>query len=116
MLTIFIAIAILGIITAIIYRPTVTLVPIKLKRVTQFRKLCSVLVVFPLMLPSLAGAHGNVTLEEDVCVQRVGGISFISMPISRNMPQRLSIVPTSRLKGTPFSWWISSIQSCEISQ
>ena len=73
MMTIFIAIAILGIITAIIYRPTVTLVPIKLKRVTQFRKLCSVLVVFPLMLPGLAGAHGNVTLEEDVCVQRVGG-------------------------------------------
>lgn len=73
MLTIFIEIVTLSIITAIIFRPTVTLVPIKLKRITQFQKLFSVLVVLPVMLPGLAGAHGNVTLEEDVCVQRVGG-------------------------------------------
>ena len=73
MMTISIAVVILSIITAIIYRPTVTLVPIKLKQVTPFRKLFSVLVVLPMMFPGLAGAHGNVTLEEDTCVQRVGG-------------------------------------------
>jgi hypothetical protein len=73
MMTIFIAIVALSIITAIIYRETVSLVPIKLKRLTKFRKLFSLLVVLPVMLPSMAGAHGNVSLEEDVCVQRVGG-------------------------------------------
>lgn len=73
MMTIFMAIVTLSIITAIIHRQTVSLIPIKLKRVRQFRKLVSVLVVLPVMLPGLAGAHGNVTIEEDVCVQRVGG-------------------------------------------
>ncbi len=73
MMTIFMAIVTLSIITAIIHRQTVSLIPIKLKRVRQFRKLFSVLVVLPVMLPGLVGAHGNVTLEEDACVQRVGG-------------------------------------------
>lgn len=73
MMTIFIAVVILSIITAVVYRQTVSLVPIKLKRITTVRKLFSVLVVLPVMLPGLADAHGNVTLEEDVCVQRIGG-------------------------------------------
>ena len=73
MMTIFIAIVALSIITAIIYREAVSLVPIKLKRVTKFRKLFGVLAVLPMMLPSMAGAHGNVNIEEDVCIQRVGG-------------------------------------------
>jgi hypothetical protein len=67
------AIVTLSIITAIIHRQTGNLIAIKLKRVRQFRKLFSLLVVLPLLFPGLAGAHGNVSLEDDVCVQRVGG-------------------------------------------
>lgn len=73
MMTIFIALVTLSIVTAIVNRETMSLVPIKLKRLTKFRKLFGVLLVLPVMLPSVAGAHGNVSLEEDVCVQRVGG-------------------------------------------
>jgi hypothetical protein len=73
MMTIFIAIVALSIITAIIYRETVSLAPIKLKRLAKLRKLFSLLVVLQAMLPGLVGAHGNVSIEEDVCVQRVGG-------------------------------------------
>jgi len=32
-----------------------------------------VLAALTILLPGVAGAHGNVSLEEDVCVQRVGG-------------------------------------------
>jgi len=73
MTTIFIAIIALSIITAITERRTVRLVPIKLKRFTNSRKLVALLVALPVMLPGIAGAHGNVSLEDDVCVQRVGG-------------------------------------------
>ena len=73
MTTIFIAIVALSIIAAITYRGTVHLVPIKLKRFTTSRKLFAVLLVLPVMLPGIVDAHGNVSLEDDVCVQRVGG-------------------------------------------
>ncbi|MBX3328206.1 MAG: hypothetical protein U0223_15465 [Nitrospira sp.] len=47
--------------------------PIRVKRPVPSRKILGVLVVLPMILPGLAGAHGNVTIEEDNCVQRVGG-------------------------------------------
>jgi hypothetical protein len=31
------------------------------------------LAVLAILLPGVAGAHGNVSIEEDLCVQRVGG-------------------------------------------
>jgi hypothetical protein len=46
---------------------------IRVKPPVSSRKLLGMLLVFPMMLPSLASAHGNVTIEEDACVQRVGG-------------------------------------------
>jgi hypothetical protein len=33
----------------------------------------SMLAVLTILLPGVAGAHGNVSIEEDACVQRVGG-------------------------------------------
>jgi len=47
--------------------------PIKLKRPVRSRRLLSLFVVLPMILPGLASAHGNVAIEEDSCVQRVGG-------------------------------------------
>jgi hypothetical protein len=73
MMTIFIAIVALSIIATITYKGALCLAPIKLKRFTKSRKLFAVFLALPVMLPSIAGAHGNVSLEDDVCVQRVGG-------------------------------------------
>ncbi len=46
---------------------------IGLARSVPFRRIMSAVAVLPLLLPVVAGAHGNVTMEEDICVQRVGG-------------------------------------------
>jgi hypothetical protein len=73
MMTIFIATVVLSIISARIQRGTVRLAPVKLKRLVTCRKLFTVLMVLLMILPGLAGAHGNVSMEEDACVQRVGG-------------------------------------------
>ena len=73
MMTIFIAIVALGITATITYRAALCFAPIKVKRLTKSRKLFTVLLILLVMLPGLAGAHGNVSLEDDVCVQRVGG-------------------------------------------
>ncbi|OQW36855.1 MAG: hypothetical protein A4E19_21170 [Nitrospira sp. SG-bin1] len=37
------------------------------------RRVVSVFALLSGLLPGVAGAHGNVTLEEDTCIQRVGG-------------------------------------------
>lgn len=37
------------------------------------RRIIRALAFLTLLLPSLASAHGNVAIEEDSCVQRVGG-------------------------------------------
>src|SRR5690348_530894 len=44
-----------------------------LRRIALSQRLISALVVLPFFLPGVAGAHGNVAMEEDSCVQRVGG-------------------------------------------
>ena len=43
------------------------------KHITLSQRMIGVLVVLLILLPGIAGAHGNVTMEEDTCVQRVGG-------------------------------------------
>ena len=49
-----------------------------MKLPAPFRRVIGALAVLPILLlpillPGVAGAHGNVTMEEDACVQRVGG-------------------------------------------
>jgi hypothetical protein len=44
---------------------------VMIKRITQAAS--SVLMLAALFSPSIAGAHGNVSLEEDICVRRIGG-------------------------------------------
>lgn len=43
------------------------------KHITLSQRMIGILVVLLILLPGIAGAHGNVTMEEDTCVQRVGG-------------------------------------------
>lgn len=73
MITIFIVTVALSIISARMHRETASLVPVKLKRLVSCQKLFTVLMVLPMILPGLASAHGSVAIEEDSCVQRVGG-------------------------------------------
>ena len=42
-------------------------------RMVPIRRVVSVFALLSGLLPGVAGAHGNVTLEEDTCIQRVGG-------------------------------------------
>jgi len=42
-----------------------------IKRITQAAS--STLLLAALLSPGIAGAHGNVSLEEDICVRRIGG-------------------------------------------
>jgi len=46
---------------------------LRLRQLALPQRIISVLVVLPIFLPAVAGAHGNVTMEDDTCVQRVGG-------------------------------------------
>jgi len=73
MMTIFIVIVALGLIYTTIYGKPTSLAPIKIKQIAQRRKLLGILVVLSVIFPGIAGAHGNVAIEEDSCVQRVGG-------------------------------------------
>ncbi|MEK9142513.1 MAG: hypothetical protein AAB308_15770 [Nitrospirota bacterium] len=46
---------------------------VRFKEEVYFRRVVGALAVLAILLPGLAGAHGNVAMEEDSCVQRVGG-------------------------------------------
>ena len=46
---------------------------VRIKQRTHVPHVIRSLAFLTLFLPGLAGAHGNATMEEDTCVQRVGG-------------------------------------------
>jgi hypothetical protein len=46
---------------------------VKLKRAVVVRRAAGALLVMTVFAPALAMAHGNVALEDDICVRRVGG-------------------------------------------
>lgn len=45
----------------------------KIHKRTHFPRINRSFLVLMLLLPGVASAHGNVSLEDDTCVQRVGG-------------------------------------------
>ena len=47
--------------------------PTRLKRLVPFPRIVGAFAVLLILLPGVVDAHGNVTMEEDICVQRVGG-------------------------------------------
>lgn len=46
---------------------------LRLKQIPLSQRVINALAFLTILIPGLAGAHGNVTMEEDICVQRVGG-------------------------------------------
>lgn len=73
-MTSFVAMVVLSVTVGIVDRMTLTLSTLRVKQKALFHPIIGALVLFlTILLPSLAGAHGNVTIEEDSCVRRVGG-------------------------------------------
>lgn len=74
MTTLFVAVVVLSVIVGMMDRLTLSFNTLRVKQRALFHRMIGVLVVFlTILLPGLAGAHGNVAIEEDSCVQRVGG-------------------------------------------
>src|SRR5215831_5140071 len=74
MTTLFVAVIVLSFIVGMMDRVTVSFSTLRVKRKALSHPVIGVLVLFlTILLPSLAGAHGDVTIEEDSCVRRVGG-------------------------------------------
>ena len=74
MTTLFVAVIVLSVIVGMMDRLTLSFNTLRVKQRALSHRMIGVLVVFlTILLPGLAGAHGNVAIEEDSCVQRVGG-------------------------------------------
>ncbi len=78
MMTMFLAVVVLSVVAGVIDRAMLSSSPIRLTRLVPFRRVIGALAVLPILLlpvvlPGVAFAHGNVAIEEDSCVRRVGG-------------------------------------------
>lgn len=73
MMTVFLAMVALSIVAGAIYRTTVSQITVRSKHKTYLYHIIGVLVFPAFLVPSVASAHGNVAMEEDSCVRRVGG-------------------------------------------
>jgi len=63
----------LGILATAIQRKVWSLRRVGLTEKMYNRRVVPVLAVLAILLPGVAGAHGKASIEEDICVQRVGG-------------------------------------------
>ena len=73
MMTVLLMMVALSAVAGVIYRVTVSLRTVKFKQEVSFRRVVGALAFLMLLLPGFAHAHGTVAMEEDPCVQRVGG-------------------------------------------
>ena len=73
MTTMFLIVVALSLVVEVTERLMLGFSPTGLKRPIPFPRIIGGLAVFMILLPSVVDAHGNVTMEEDICVQRVGG-------------------------------------------
>ena len=63
----------LSAVAGVIDRVTVSLKMVRSKQKTHLCRIVGALGFLAILLPGLAHAHGTVAMEEDPCVQRVGG-------------------------------------------
>ena len=73
MTTMFLAMSALTAIAGVMSRVTLRLRTVRIKQKTHLRRIIGTLAFLTILLPGLASAHGNVAMEEDSCVRRVGG-------------------------------------------
>lgn len=67
------AVVALSVMAGVIGRLRLSLRTARFKQETYLRRVIDALAFLMIFMPSVAGAHGNVAMEEDSCVQRVGG-------------------------------------------
>jgi len=69
----FFAVVALSVIAGVTYRMPPRLGMVRLKQRALSHRVIRSLVFLIALLPGVAGAHGNVAIEEDSCARRVGG-------------------------------------------
>jgi hypothetical protein len=73
MMTMFFAVVAFSVIAGVMHRDTRSIRTVGFIRMVRNHRVAGVLAVLTMLLPGVADAHGNVSIEEDACVQRVGG-------------------------------------------
>lgn len=73
MTAMFLAVIVLSVVAGAMHRERWSMRRVRLTRIVRSHRVVGVLAVLAILLPGAAGAHGNVSIEEDLCVQRVGG-------------------------------------------
>jgi hypothetical protein len=73
MMTMFLAVVVFSVIAGVMHRDTRSLRTVGFAQMVRNHRVVGVLAVLTMLFPGVAGAHGNVSIEEDACVQRVGG-------------------------------------------
>lgn len=70
MTTMFLVVVALSVFAGAMYRDTWR---VRFTQMVRSHRVVGVLAVLAILLPGVAVAHGNVSIDEDMCVQRVGG-------------------------------------------
>ena len=73
MMTVLLMMVALSAVAGVMYRVTLSLRTVRFKQKAHSHGVVGVFAILALLLPGLAYAHGKVAMEEDPCVQRVGG-------------------------------------------
>jgi len=73
MTTMFLAVVAFSVVAGMMHRERWSVRTVRLTQMVRSHRVVGVIAVLTMLLPGVAGAHGNVSIEEDPCVQRVGG-------------------------------------------
>jgi len=73
MTTMFLAVVVLSVAVGAMHGKMWSPSAVRLKQMARSHRVVGALAVLTILLPGVARAHGNVSIEEDMCVQRVGG-------------------------------------------
>lgn len=69
----FLLIVALSVIAVVRYRVTLNVSAVRFKQKAHLHRVIRTLAFLTILVPGFANAHGNVAIEEDSCVRRVGG-------------------------------------------
>ena len=72
MMMFFVVVA-LSVIAGVMYMVPLSFNTISIKQGSRSHRIISALALLTVLSPGVAGAHGNVAIEEDSCARRVGG-------------------------------------------
>ena len=73
MTAMFLAVVALSVLAGAMQRKMWSVGMIRFTQMVRSHRVIGALAVLTILLPGVAGAHGNVSIEEDLCIQRVGG-------------------------------------------